>query len=384
MLFIAPQPFFQWRGSPIRVGFDAMALVRQGFEVDLLVMPYGEDRAIPGVRILRAPNPLRIPAIPIGPSPGKAVMDLFLLGKALRLAAGHRYAVVHGVEDAGPIAWLAARRCGARVVFEKHSDPVSYHGGALRNAVMWLYRQVERFSIRKADAVIGTGPALVEQVRQIDPRKPVYLIGDIPSSLAEADSARTRDIARAWRPSGGEVVALYVGSFAVYQGIDLLFRSLPLVCERLAAVRFVIVGGTEQEIAARRAEMTRAGCGAAVTFAGKIPPDELPSHLRAADILLSPRVAGSNTPLKLLDYLKAERAIAATDHPANRLILDDDTAVLARPDPRAFADAVIELAGDPARRGRLAAAGARLLREEHNFELFSRRLAACYARLAEG
>ena len=48
VLLISPQPFFQWRGSPLRVRFNAQALAELGYDVDLLVMPVGDDLALPG------------------------------------------------------------------------------------------------------------------------------------------------------------------------------------------------------------------------------------------------------------------------------------------------------------------------------------------------
>ena len=111
-------------------------------------------------------------------------------------------------------------------------------------------------------------------------------------------------------------------------------------------LRFIIIGGSEAEIAAGRARFDAAGVGDRVSFIGKKPPDRLPCYLAASDILLSPRIQGLNTPLKLLDYLKVSRAIVATDHPANRQILDETTARLAAPEPRPFARAVAALAQD--------------------------------------
>jgi glycosyltransferase involved in cell wall biosynthesis len=385
VLLIAPQPFYEWRGSPIRVGFDAMALAGLGFDVDLLVMPVGAERAIPGVRVFRAPNPLRFRTLPIGPSARKALLDVFLLARALGLAGRRRYAVVHGIEDAGPIAALAARRCGARVVFEKHSDPASYRGGLLRNLVMAAYRQAEAFSVRRADAVIATGPGLVEQVRRTDPGKPAHHIPDIPSSLAGADAERAAEVRRGWLPAPDALLALYVGSFAAYQGLDLVFGSVPLVRSRDRRVHYIVIGGSGAEIDERRRWLEARGCADAVTFAPKVPPDELPSSLAAADLLLAPRIAGTNTPLKLLDYLKAGRAVVATDHPANRQILAPETAELVSPlTPEAFAEGILRLAADPARRTALAAAGAKLLAGTYNFAEFQRRLRACYAPLVPG
>ncbi|MFH0880539.1 MAG: glycosyltransferase family 4 protein [Lentisphaerota bacterium] len=378
VLIMSPQPFFQWRGSPIRVGFNAMALAELGFQVDLLVMPVGEDRAIPGVTLHRVPNVLGVKNLSIGPSAAKAFLDIFLFFKALRLHLKNRYDVIHGIEDAGPLAVWVAGFTGARMVFEKHSDPGSYKKGWLRNAVMWLYGQAERYAIRHADAVIGTGPGLVEQARKVAPGKPVYHIFDIPSSLVEADPIKTAEVRGQLLKAPGELLALYVGSFAVYQGIDLMFDSIPLVAQQHPHARFIIIGGTAQEIAERRAWLKGKGVESRVDFIGKIPPDELPNYLSAADILLSPRIAGTNTPLKLLDYLKAGRAIVATDNTANRLILDDTTAMLVAPTPDSFAAGIGRLIVDSCRRSSVAEKGLSLIHETFNYKEFKNRLYLCY------
>ncbi|NLG34316.1 MAG: glycosyltransferase family 4 protein [Lentisphaerae bacterium] len=381
ILLISPQPFFQWRGSPLRVRFNVQALAELGHAVDLLVMPVGDDLPIPGVTLHRAPNLLRVKNLAIGPSAAKAVLDIGLFFKAAALARRNRYDVFHGIEDAGPIAAVLARRHRAKMVFEKHSDPASYKKGFLRNLVMAAYRRVERFSILRADAVIGTGPALVEQARRIAPDKPVHHIFDIPSSLIEPDPEQSAAARERLGLPPGAVAALYVGSFAVYQGIDLLFDSLALALARTPFLHAVIIGGSPAEIAGRRAQMAAAGCGDRVVFPGRIPPDELPHTLAAADILLSPRVAGGNTPLKLLDYLKAGRAIVACDNPANRLILDESTARLAAPDPESFAAGIAALAADAALRRRLGTAGRALYLSTYNYARYKQLLGDAYRAL---
>jgi glycosyltransferase involved in cell wall biosynthesis len=379
---MTPQPFFEWRGSPIRVDFDVRALARLGWEVDLLAMPVGEDRDIPGVRLMRVPNVLRVRKLSIGPSLPKAVLDVFLFFQALGLALRRRYDVVHGVEEAGALAVAVGRLTRARVVFEKHSDPSSYREGWLRNVIMALYAKVEAFTVRHADAVIGTGPGLVEQARRMNRRIPAHHIFDIPSSLVEPDPDRTAQEREGLRRRPGDRLIAYVGSFAVYQGINLMFESIPLVVRDHPEARFVVIGGTEEEIAGRRRWLEERGAADAVVFPGKIPPDKLPHTLAAADILLSPRRAGANTPLKILDYLKARAAIVACDHPANRLLLDDDTALLVAPQPDALAEGIGRLLADDALRAKLAAAGRRLVDDTYNFGEFTRRLEACYRALA--
>ena len=378
ILFIASQPFFEWRGSPIRLGFDLLALTQLGYTVDFLTLPLGERREIPGVHIRRAPNLFGARRIAIGPSLLKLAFDGILFWMALGCVLRQRYAVVHGVEDCGLIAWVAARIGRARLIFERHSDPSSYHKGGLRNAVMRVYAAVERFVMRRADAVIGTGPGLVAHAQSVGRASRACLIPDIPSSLAEATEAgRAAARARCVRQADDLLIA-YVGSFAVYQGIDLLFAAIPLVAAAEPRARFVIIGGSPEEIQSRKAALAAAGFPQAALFLGHIAPDQLPDTLAAADILLSPRLAGMNTPLKLLDYLKAGAAIVATDCEANRLILTPEIAQLTPLTPDGFAAGILALCRDPGRRARLARAGGGLLASRHNFALFREALRLCY------
>lgn len=377
VLFLASQPYFQWRGSPIRLGFDVRALSENGCEVDFLTLPIGEDRPVPGVRIVRCPNVFFAKKIAIGPSPLKLAFDAVMFVEALFMALRRRYDVVHGVEDCGFLALVLARLFRAKAVFEKHSDAGSYK----KSPVIRAYAALERFVMRRADAVIGTGPGLVRQVEALGAGTPAFCVSDIPSSLVEPDAAGTAAARARLEKAPGEVLACYVGSFAVYQGIELLFASMPPAVAKCPALRFVVVGGTPEEIAHWRGVLREKGCEERVSFVGKIPPDELPCTLAACDILLSPRIQGLNTPLKLLDYLKVARAIVATDHPANRLILDESVARLVAPEPEAFAEGVASLAADPAARADLASRCRRLVDESYNFRVFRDGLRAVYARV---
>ena len=68
VLLITSMPYFQWRGSPIRIRFDLQALAESGYEVDLITLPIGKDLLVEGTTIHRVGNPLGITSISIGPS----------------------------------------------------------------------------------------------------------------------------------------------------------------------------------------------------------------------------------------------------------------------------------------------------------------------------
>lgn len=379
VLFLASQPFFEKRGSPIRLGFDLLSLSELGYEVEFITLPLGERREIQGVKTTRVPNLFFAKKISIGPSPLKLAFDFLILLYATWRVLFNKYAVVHGVEDCGIIALFAGRIGGAKVVFERHSDPESYSGArGAKKFLLEKYKKIERHVILRADAVICTGPGLVENAKKMGCASRACMIADIPSSLKTASAGQIEAARERFAADPGTVLAGYVGSFAAYQGIDLLFKSIPLAARENPNLKFIIIGGSPVEVADRRAQLAEDGVLDRVEFAGFVDPDELPAWLSAFDILLSPRISGLNTPLKLLDYLKSGAAIAATDCPANRLILDENTALLASPDPAGFANAVLRLAQDAGLREKLARNGKTVLDERHNFKCFKEGLRQCY------
>ena len=63
-------------------------------------------------------------------------------------------------------------------------------------------------------------------------------------------------------------------------------------------------------------------------FAGQRPAEEIPLFLDAADVLVSPRSSGTNTPLKIYQYLRSGRPIVATRLLTHTQVLDDEVAIL--------------------------------------------------------
>ena len=75
ILMLAPEPFFQPRGTPISVYFRIKALSDLGHATTLVTYPVGEDVSFPGLVIRRSPNPFRVRKVKIGPSLVKLPLD---------------------------------------------------------------------------------------------------------------------------------------------------------------------------------------------------------------------------------------------------------------------------------------------------------------------
>ena len=149
-------------------------------------------------------------------------------------------------------------------------------------------------------------------------------------------------------------IILYYGTFEPYQGLDLLADSIGAVIERLPQALFMFVGGTPEQVASLQQRIEGKGWGEHAVFTGTVPPREIPRYTALADILVSPRIGGSNTPLKIYSYLRSRKAIVATNHPSHTQVLSPEIAMLTDIQPQAIAEGIIALLEDQALRERLA------------------------------
>ena len=105
--------------------------------------------------------------------------------------------------------------------------------------------------------------------------------------------------------------------------------------------------------------------------------------MRQADLLMSPRIHGVNTPMKIYSYLDSGVAVVATDLPTHSQVMDRDTACLTEPNSHAIAVAITKLLNDPKECQRLAVNAKNLIEREHSKEAFNRQLTKIYDYLAE-
>jgi glycosyltransferase involved in cell wall biosynthesis len=290
----------------------------------------------------------------------------------------YTYGCVHCVEEAGLIGALIKQFRGYRFVYEKHSDAASYRRGWLINLALRLYELTEALVIQRAD-VIFAGRGLVNQIRAADPAARIQTVDNIPTSRVEPHAPFVKEIRARLGITRDQMLATYVGTFAPYQGVDLLIEAIPLVVQRGQRVKFLIVGGTSAKINAKKRQLAAQGVSEAVTFLKPIHPDVAPHYLAASEILLAPRQSGRTVGTKLLDYARAGRAIVATNHASNRKILTEATGLLVPSTPEAFAEGIIRLAEDPDLRNRLAGNARRIIEGRYNYNCFIQWIKSGYA-----
>jgi glycosyltransferase involved in cell wall biosynthesis len=379
ILFLAPQPFFEVRGTPLAVLAMVRTLTGLGHRVDLLTYPRGTDVAIAGL-VHRRSLSLPVGRVPPGPSLAKVVLDVPFMVEALRRMATGRYDVVHAVEEAAHLAAPLARLFRLPLVMDIDSSiPDQLRHSALpgRGPLGWMAARMEAHALRRAAAVITVCRSLTEGVRARAPEARVFQIEDPPLvDAAPADPRAVADLRRSLGLGPGPVV-LYSGNLEPYQGVELLVDA----AAEVPGAWFVFMGGDPAGIAALRG---RAGkTGARCVFAGPRPPAELKEFLALAEVLVSPRVRGENTPFKVYTYLASGKPLVATRLPTHTQLMDDSMAVLVEPTPAGLAGGIRAVLADPAEAAHRARRGRELIERDYSVERFAEKVRAAYAELSK-
>jgi glycosyltransferase involved in cell wall biosynthesis len=384
---IAPEPFFEPRGTPFSEFHRIRALIDLGHQVDLVTYPFGQDVTRSGLRLFRSLRPPFVRHVKIGPSAAKVPLDALLALTAARRALGGGYDVIHSHEEGGLIGIILSAVMRVPHLYDMHSSlpqqltNFAFSGSALLRR---MFLAVERLMIRRSRVVIVICPSLEETVRKVDPDAQVVLIENAPGSAEdEATAGQAAAVRLQVGAAAGTPLILYTGTFEAYQGLDLLFAAMREVVRARSDARLLLAGGKPEQIARAKGEARQAGIADVTIFAGERPASEIPAYLLAADVLVSPRSRGTNTPLKIYQYLRSGRPIVATRLLTHTQVLDDETAILTEPRAEAFAQGILEAVGNPERAASVGRKARELADTKYSYEAYLERTRRAYAALAD-
>ena len=385
---LAPEPFFEPRGTPFSEYHRIKALGELGHHVDLVTYPIGRDVDLPNLRIFRALRPPWVRSVPIGPSMTKVVLDALMLLTIARRVAGARYDVIHSHEEMGLVGVWLARLLGIPHLYDMHSSlpqqlsNFKYSRSGLLRA---LFRWAEDRMVHGSRVVVTICQELQDTVEAMGAGERSLLIENVMGGdVEEPPSLASADVRRRWGIPAAAPLALYTGTFEAYQGLELLIAAAARLATSHPDARVLVVGGEPAQVAAARAQAERAGAAGVVVFTGQQPARDIPAFVQACDLLVSPRIRGTNTPLKIYSYLRSGKPIVATDLLTHTQVLSPAVACLVAATPEALGAAIGDLIDHPEERARLASAAAALAASRYSREAYVRRTAEAYARLHAG
>src|SRR5262249_23904641 len=176
--------------------------------------------------------------------------------------------------------------------------------------------------------------------------------------------------------SAHDVVVGFVGSFSYWHGISVLAEALRMLLDNGAgSLRVLLIGSgpLSEECREKLSAHVREG---RVVFAGSIPHTDVPAHLDAADILVSPHIPMPGdtpffgSPTKLFEYMAMGKAIVASNlEQIGEILEHNQSAYLVEPGSvRQLADAIELLTRDADARVRLGPAARKAAAGRHTWQ----------------
>lgn len=353
-LVIAPQPFFSPRGTPFSIYYRTLITSELGVEIDLLTYGEGQDVDIPKVRIIRIPRFRFLGHVKVGPSSLKLFLDILIVLWTVALLLRNRYDFIHAHEEAVFLCWLLKPVFRFKLVYDMHSSlpqQLTNFQFTNSNLLIGLFKKLEDSCLRAADIVITICPDLSRYVNEIiDNSKKHSLIENSifdqvitlqKSSNLKLSSSGSNFQEKTFELPGSKRFVVYTGTLERYQGIDMLIAAFKMVVAEIPDSYLVIVGGDKRQVEHYSAMAENYGLGEYTLFTGCVPQSFAKHYSQLASVLVSPRIEGTNTPLKIYEQLASGIPLVATNIYSHTQVLNEDVAFMVEPDPEDMAHGIL-------------------------------------------
>jgi glycosyltransferase involved in cell wall biosynthesis len=280
----------------------------------------------------------------------------------------------HGYMGYGGL--LAARWLGVPIVIEINGNiikEIDEYGLEMSSIQRELGRWITYRTWSAANHIVVVSDALkrqlIEQVGIPERKISVVMNGvniKIFSQLFDKERVREQ-----FNINDGPVIA-FVGSFQPWHGVDLLVASYKLVFSEFPNSQLILVGDGKGRDSIT-AQIDQLGLTNNVKLLGKLPQDQVAAILSIADIAVAPYpfehqdIVG--TPLKLMEYMAAGKAIIASTAPIHELIQDGITGIRVPPaDIDALSKGMLRLLKDDKLRFELGSKASEQALENYSWE----------------
>jgi glycosyltransferase involved in cell wall biosynthesis len=370
----------------VRVRAEAESLVSAGHRVTVIAP---RDQLQPRHERLAGVDVIRF-RLADGSSDGARGFFKEYLVAAVKLHVGAARALVRGatvlhVHNPPDIFFPAAalyRLAGRKVIFDHHDlfpETVEVKFGS--GLASRIAAGCQRLTFAVANHVLATNASYANVACDAGRKRPenVTVVRNAPPS------AWTRIPLRQRRGVLRDVRLAYVGAISGQDGVDGLVPVLAQLRSSTSPidVRLTIIGDGDARPELER-KLAESGVADQVTFTGWVAPGQVAELLQDADACVDPAPATDvnerSTMTKIAEYLALGKPVVAFDLLETRRTAAGAALLVEPGDVNAFAEAILEVARDPALRQRLAR-DARRRAKELTWESSERALLEAYQAL---
>ena len=381
---IAPMPFLEDRGCPIRVYGESKGLIELGHQVEVLCYHLGRDvpEAIRTQRIMRIPWYNRIEA---GASYHKVYLDTLLLFKALNIVRRNRYDILHAhLHEGAAIAQLLNLfKINKPVVFDAQGSltgEMMAHDFLKQSSLMSrFWRLIESKIYAGSGIILASSQHLIEMIVNefnISKEKIKYIPDGVDTNFFNPNMYNGEEIRQKYNLENNNVV-VFTGLFSRYQGLNFLIEEvIPYVVKERSDTKFLLVGYPVDQY---RKLSQRAGLEENIVFTDKQRFEKMPEFLAAADIAITPKfMKMGEANLKILSYMAMGLPTVSFDYFYNKQILRDSCLTTKPNDTKGFAEAILKLLDDPKKRKSMGDRAKTIAQTEYSWVSTAKKIVEAY------
>jgi Glycosyl transferases group 1 len=338
ILVVYPTPFFS--SLSLNNYTRLLSILDAGNEVDLITFPEGEDFKHPGLNIYRCPRKPLFSGLENGQYLKIFVYTIRIFFKVFFLRKS-KYDAIYTSGTMTPFLWVSKYFTSTPFVsfiISKFEDELIKWNISKNKFVYKIFRFIDTYTQKRYDYVIFQRSDLKDEFinRGLDSKK-AFLIKQSVAIPEEPES---------YTPVNNSYFnILYTGTFVDVQNIDLILNTAKLLKD--SDIRFQLIGASEKDFEKYSTRVKKWGIEQTAEIIPRKAPNDLRSLINDADILISTRTYGHDTPIKIFYYLSYGKCILATDCPIHNNVLNKDVSVLVEPDPNIIANKILELKANP-------------------------------------
>ena len=350
---VAASPFPANHGTPAGIREMAQAIAANDHHVHVVTYHFGEGAPPENVMIHRIPNLGFKREIVVGPSFEKPILDLLLVFQLIRVILREKIDLIHGHNYEGAIVgYLAGLVTGRPLIYNAVNTMIdelpSYNFFKPRVVAVWLAKLLDCWVPRSADAVLALSEDLAGFLTGQGLKKDRVHVIPLGVDCAHFEGRDGCAIREKYHV-GRSPLVMYTGILDRFQRIDYLIRALTIVVNRQPEVRLLIVSNIakEQDLEDCRRLIREEQLDDHVRIATGIPFEEIPTFLSAADVTVVSRPNTPGLPVKLLNYMAANRPVVVFEGSAKGLKHMKNAIVVKDHDWEALGQGIITLLDDP-------------------------------------
>jgi glycosyltransferase involved in cell wall biosynthesis len=350
---IAPMPFLEDRGCPIRVYGESKGLLGLGHKVEIL--SYHLGREVPeNIKIHRIP---RIPwynRIEAGASYHKIYLDALLLLKSFQTIKQKNYDILHTHlhEGAAIAQFLNIVKINKPIIFDAQGSLIGEmlaHEFLNPDSLMVrLWKAVERKIYHGSGIILASSQHLIEMIEtefDVSKDKIVFIPDGVDIVFFNPDRYNKKELRRKYNLENNLNIVVFTGLFSKYQGLDFLIEEvIPKVVKESSNTKFLLVGYPESRYKKLSKQL---GLDKHIIFTGKQNFSKIPEFLGLADIAITPKVMKmGEANLKILSYMAMGLPTVSFDYFYNKEMVKDSGLTTKVNDSEEFSKAILSLLCD--------------------------------------